>query len=143
MLSTMPRFTSRLHAPGALALALLVTGCAAASATHVAREAETRQDYDFAIVQYTKALRQHPDDIDARVGLDRAKLRASQDHLARARRLAAGAKLDQAPVEYQVAAELNPSNPDIDAELNTTRHQLQAKVAVAHEGKTELQNIVE
>ncbi len=143
MLSTMPRATNRLPAAGALALALLVTGCAAASATHVAREAETRQDYDLAIVQYTKALRQHPDDIDARVGLDRAKLRASQDHLARARRLAAGAKLDQALVEYEVAAELNPSNPDIDAELNTTRHALQAKVAGAHEGKTELQNIIE
>jgi general secretion pathway protein D len=130
-------------AAAALALALLVTGCAAATATRVAREAETRQDYDLAIVQYTKALRQHPDDINARVGLDRAKLRASQDHFARARRLAATAKLDQALVEYEVSAELNPSNPDIDTELNTTRHELQAKVAVAHEGKTELQNIIE
>jgi general secretion pathway protein D len=140
----MPRATNRLPAAGVLALALLVTGCAAASsATRVAREAETRQDYDLAIVQYTKALRQHPDDINARVGLDRAKLRASQDHFARARRLAATAKLDQALVEYEVAAELNPSNSDIDAALNTTRHALQAKVAVAHEGKTELQNIIE
>jgi general secretion pathway protein D len=139
----MPRATDRLRAAGVLALALLVTGCAAASATRVAREAETRQDYDLAIVQYTKALRQHPDDIDARGGLDRAKLRASQDHFARARRLAATGKLDQALVEYEVAAELNPSNPDIDTELNAARHALQAKVAVAHEGKTELQNIVE
>ena len=46
-------------------------------------------------------------------------------------------------MEYEVAAELNPTNPDIDSELNTTRHQLQAKVAVAREGKTELQNIIE
>ena len=143
MLSLIPRATNRLPALGALALAVLLTGCAAATATRIAHEAETRQDYDLAIVQYTKALHLHPDDVNARVGLERAKLRASQDHFARARRFVATGKLDQALVEYEVAAELNPSNPDIDTELNTTRHGLQAKVAVAREGKTELQSIIE
>src|SRR5216684_936087 len=126
MLSLMPRAVNAGPAPIAaattLTFALLLAGCAAATATRVAREAETRQDYDLAVVQYTKALRIHPDDTNARVGLERAKLRASQDHFARARRLVATGKLDQALVEYEVAAELNPTSPDIDAELNTTRH---------------------
>jgi general secretion pathway protein D len=120
-----------------------LAGCAAATASRQAREAETRQDYDFAIVQYTRALRLHPDDVNARVGLDRAKLRSSQDHFVRARRLAATGKLDEALVEYEVAVELNPGNPDIDSELKSTRNELRAKVAVDREGKSELQNVIE
>src|SRR5205823_6759136 len=59
------------------------------------------------------------------------------------RRLAATSKLDQALVEYELAGELNPSNGDIDQELRATRNKLRAKVAVAREGKTELQTIIE
>ncbi len=38
------------------------------------------QNYDIAVAEYTKLLRENPDNRDARQGLDRAKLRASQDH---------------------------------------------------------------
>src|SRR5205807_9142603 len=75
--------------------------------------------------------------------LDRTKLRASLDHFTRARRFAATGKLDQALVEYEVASELNPTNGEIDEELRATRNKLRAKIAVAREGKTELQTIIE
>ena len=42
-----------------------------------------------------------------------------------------------------MAAELNPSNGDVDDELLATRNKLRAKIAIAREGKTELQTIVE
>ena len=77
------------------------------------------------------------------MSLERAKLRASQDHFARGRRLEATGKLDQALVEYELAAELNPTSGDIDQALRTTRNALRAKVAVAREGKTELQTLIE
>ena len=57
----------------------------------IAREAETRQDYDSAVAEYTKVLREDPNNKDARFALERAKIRASQDHFARGRRLAATA----------------------------------------------------
>ena len=142
-----------LHLPGtdlsrrslaAFAFVCLTTGaCATSGAMHRASEAEQRQNYDLAVVEYAKALRLKPDDGNARAALERSKLRASQDHFSRARRLAATGKLDQALVEYQVAAELNPSNGDLDQELQATRNKLRAKVAVAREGKTELQTLVE
>ncbi len=47
---------------------------------HRGSEAERTQDYDLAVVEYTQALRANPEDNDARVSLERAKLRASQDH---------------------------------------------------------------
>src|SRR5437773_2723617 len=126
-----------------LALCLLAAGCASSGALRRGRDAEQRRDYDVAVVEYTKAVRLHPDDANARLALDRAKLRASQDHFARGRRLAARGRLDQALVELEVAGELNPGDGDVDDELRATRNKLRAKVAVAREGKTELQTIIE
>jgi general secretion pathway protein D len=104
---------------------------------------EYRQDYDRAVVEYTKALRLNPDSGDARQGLQRAKIRAAEDHLIRARRLAALNKLDEAAVEYGVAADLNPASSVIDDELKATRAKLRTRVAVSHEGKTELQTLID
>ncbi|HXD73792.1 MAG TPA: secretin N-terminal domain-containing protein [Vicinamibacterales bacterium] len=137
-----PRINAALTA-AALLLALVVAGCAAATASRAGREAEFRQDYDRAVIEYTKALRLNPNDAGARDGLQRSKTRASEDHLSRARRLAAVNKLDEAVVEYGVAAELNPTSSVIDDEMKTTRNKLRARVAVAREGKTELQTLVE
>src|SRR5438046_4320765 len=126
-----------------LALCLLAAGCASSGALRRGRDAEQRRDYDVAVVEYTKAVRLHPDDANGRLALDRAKLRASQDHFARGRRLAATGRLEQALVALEVASELNPGDGDVDDERRATRNKLRAKVAVAREGKTELQTIIE
>jgi general secretion pathway protein D len=126
-----------------LAVCLFGAGCAASSALRRGGDAEHRQDYDLALVEYAKALRLRPDDGNTRAALERSKLRASQDHFTRGRRLAATGKLDQALVEYEVASELNPSNGDLDEQLRATRNKLRAKIAVAREGKTELQTLIE
>jgi len=126
-----------------LALCLLAAGCAASGALRRGSDAEHRQDYDLAVVEYAKALRLRPDDGNTRAALERSKLRASQDHFNRGRRLSATGKFDQALVEYQVAAELNPSNGDLDQELIATRAKLRARIAVAREGKTELQTLID
>src|SRR5438093_1972216 len=146
MLSARPPVPDRLRRRGPAVLAvvcLFAGGCAATGALHRGESAEHRQDYDVAVVEYTKALRLRPNDTAVRVALDRAKLRASQEHFMRGRRLVATGKLDQALVEYELAAELNPTNGDVDEELRSTRNKLRAKVAVAREGKTELQTIIE
>ena len=130
-------------AAGSLLLALAGAGCAASTATRLAHDAEFRQDYDRAVVEYTKALRLSPNDATAREGLQRARARAAEDHLQRARRLAGVSKLDEAVIEYGVAAELNPASTVIDEELKATRNKLRTRVAVAREGKTELQTLID
>jgi len=122
---------------------VLTASCATSGALNRGRQAESRQDYDLAVVEFTKALRLSPDDIEARVSLERAKLRASQDHFTSGRRFDATGKLDQALAEYELAAELNPTSGDIDQELRTVRNKLRTKVAVAREGKTELQTLID
>ncbi len=134
---------SRAACAAALILCLAAAGCAAATAFRHGREAEQRQDYDRAVVEYTKALHLRPDDTGARLALERAKLRASQDHFQRGRHLASVGKYDQALVEYQLAAELNPTSADVDEQLRETRNKLRAKVAVSREGKTELETLIQ
>jgi general secretion pathway protein D len=123
--------------------ALVVSGCAHSAALRRAEEAEVRQDHDRAVAEYNSILRKHPDDTTARVGLERAKLRASTDHFLRGRRLSAIGRYEEALVEYELAAELNPGSQDLDQALRETRTQLRTRIAVAREGKTELQTIVE
>ncbi len=44
---------------------------------------------------------------------------------------------------YELALELNPTSADIEEALRSVRTQLRTKVAVAREGKTELQTLIE
>lgn len=127
----------------ALVILFTLAGCATTGVLRNARRAEDRQDYDLAVVEYTRALQLDPDNVDARTGLQRAKLRAAQDHFARARRFAALGRLDEAVVEYQLAAELNPANGEIAEELRATQNLIRTKVAVSRDGKTELEALVD
>ena len=128
----------------ALALLLLtLTGCATAQALRQGRQAEFLQEYDRAIVEYTKVLREDPDNRDARQGLDRVKVRSAIEHFTRGRRLAQSGRLEDALVELQIAAELNPASGDVEDLLGTVRSQLRNKVAVSREGRTELESLIE
>ena len=132
-------------ARAALVLAVLVTLTSCASSTgsmRVASDAEATRNYDLAVAEYTKLVRSKPTDRNAQQGLERAKLRAAQDHFTRARRFAATGRLEDALVEYQLAAELNPSDGDINLELQDTRRQLRAKIAIREEGKTRLESLI-
>ena len=127
----------------ALALTTALAGCATTASLRSGERAELAQDYDRAVAEYTATLKKHPNDRTTQLALDRAKLRASQDHFARARRLEASSKLDEALVELQIAAELNPGNADIDDALRAVRTQLRTKVLVAREGKTQLETLID
>ena len=107
----------------ALAASLFLTGCAAGTTLGSGERAERAQDYDLAVVEYTKAVRANPDDRTARLALDRARIRAAQDHYFRGRRLAAEERHEDALVEFQLAAELNPVSGDIHEALRDARRK--------------------
>jgi hypothetical protein len=78
MSSGLPRRVERRRAwvAGIWLLALVAgaaaSGCATSGAIHAGQQAEKLQDYDRAVVEYTKALRADPTNIEARRSLDRA-----------------------------------------------------------------------
>src|SRR5687768_8975186 len=125
----------------ALLVATLVS-CASTGSIRVARNAEASQNYDIAVAEYSKLLRDNPDSREARQGLERARLRASQDHFTKARRLTSTGSLDAALVEYRLAAELNPANANFERKLRDTRTQLRAKIAIREDGQTRLESLI-
>jgi general secretion pathway protein D len=127
----------------ALAVVTTLSGCVTSAALRDARRAEERQDYDVAVVEYTRAIQRDPDNVNARTGLQRARLRASQDHFTRARRHVANRRLEEAVAEYKLAAELNPDSRAIADELAQSQNQLRAQVVISRDGKTELEALVE
>src|ERR1700752_3950472 len=105
-------------------------------------QAETAGNYDLAVVEYTKAVRTNPNDTNARLALDRAKIRAAQEHAFRARALAGAERYEDALVEYQLASELNPTDATVDEALRDIRQKLRTKIAVTRNGKTELESLI-
>ncbi len=88
-------------------------------------------------------LRNEPDNRAARQALERARLRSSAAHYARGRRFSAGGRLDEAMVELQLAAELNPNDKNVEEALDSIRTQLRTRIAVARGGKTGLETLIE
>jgi general secretion pathway protein D len=123
--------------------AVLSSGCATTAALRAGERAEQLQDYDRAVVEYTKAAKANPNDFTTRLALDRAKMRASQEHAFRGRRFATAERYEEAVLEYQIAAELNPTDVQVEAGLRDARQKLRTKDALSRGGKTELQQIIE
>jgi general secretion pathway protein D len=131
-----------------LAIALLVAvvplaGCATTHAGMTAGTAAERQeDYDRAVLEFSKVVRERPDDLDARLALERASLRAAQAHYERGRRLDERSHYAGAVVEYQIAADLNPTSGAIADALRATRLKVRAGLAARPEGVTELESLI-
>ena len=131
---------------GGLAVCLIAAvayGCATSSELRAGERAEQAKDFDRAVVEYTAAVREKPDDQNARGALQRARLRASQQHFFAGRRLAAEDQFERALVEYQLANELNPTDAVVEAALRDTRQRLRTKIAVSRGGHTELESLVD
>jgi general secretion pathway protein D len=123
--------------------ATLAASCATTGGVRLGERAERAGDYDRAVVEFTRAVRQKPDDRRARMGLERVRVRAAQDHFFRGRRLAGAERYEEAVMEFQIATELNPTDAMAEAALRDTRQRLRTKVAVSRGGKTELQTLIE
>ena len=126
----------------ALLAMLLLAGCAT-GARDRARSAEQAENFDEAVVEYTRALQDRPGDRALRRALERAKLRAAQRHYTRGRRYASLGDYDEALIEYQIAVELNPASGDIQDAHRVTRRAVQTRLAAREAGQTELESLVE
>jgi general secretion pathway protein D len=106
-----------------LLVALLLPGlaCATSSAFRSGEKAERLQDYDRAVMEYSRAVQQHPDNVQYVRALGRAKLRASTAHANMARRLAGRGLYKDALDEYHLALDLNPGDAELAQEVRDLR----------------------
>jgi general secretion pathway protein D len=127
------RLSRRLVALIGGAAILAASGCASGSLDR-AKEADELHEYDVAVAQYTKAVREHPDSQAARLGLETARLRASDAHYVRGERLSSQGRVDDAIVELQIATDLNPTNADAAKALREARTAQREKLTKEAEG---------
>jgi general secretion pathway protein D len=133
----------RAAAAVAILCAVMTGSACAGGALRRAQQAESLQDFDLAVARYTVIAREHPENRDAQLGLERAKLRASQAHFARGRRLASQGRYEDAVLELQLAAELNPSDGEAEKQLRAVRQTIRAETAAAPSGPTALETLLE
>jgi general secretion pathway protein D len=105
---------------------LALLGCATSGAFRAGERAEGRQDYDRAVIEYGKAVKLDPDNAQYRKSLERARLRAAQDHTFAARRLSGRGLLKEALDEYRLALDLDPASSVVAGEIKATEARRQA-----------------
>lgn len=103
---------------GASVLALMMIGCAGGSeAYREGRKAELRKDYDTALVNFDKAVQNHPDNAQYLLHQTLARNEASLYHLKRGQQLLKSNQSKQAEGEFEKAVSIDPSNMAAAQEL--------------------------
>ena len=103
-------------------------GCNAAKSAFSDGQNQAKQrNWDAAVVHYTRAAREDPDNIEYRMALERALREASKFHVQEARKFLASEDLEQAIEEFTLANQLDPSNQFAQQELVDARQALAAR----------------
>jgi len=111
-----------------LGLGLLgLSGCAAKSAFKKGQSEARRGNWDAAVVHYTRATQEAPENIEYRMALQNALSEVSATHLKKGRQHLAAEELEQAIGEFEKAAALDPSNQYAQDLLKSTRNKLRQR----------------
>jgi general secretion pathway protein D len=101
----------------AVAVALLVSGCAAGQAFRRGDQAMKEGNLDQAVEYYRAAVQADQENPNYRIALERASLAASRSHFDRAKEFEAQDQLDAARSEYRLASEYDPTNRQAAAKV--------------------------
>ncbi len=111
---------------GLLALSAALGACVTPGAFRDGERAERAQQYDRAVLEYSKAVQAHPDNLNFKRSLERARLRASENHANLGRRFAARGQYKEAADEFRLALDLNPGATSLVAEMQRAEAARQA-----------------
>ena len=110
-------------------VAIVAAGCAAQKAYNRAEKEGRRENWDKAVLEYSRALSLDPGNARYGVALERAKLKSSADHFERGKRYASASQWELAVAELQQALLLHPGNEHARVELQRAMRQLRAQQA--------------
>lgn len=121
-----------------LAVAFSV-GCAAQRAYRDAERDARRENWDAAVLGYSKAAALDPGNTRYGVALERAKLKASAQHFQKGKRYALGQQWELAAAEFQHTLLLNPGNQHAQTELERALVQVRRRT----DGPSEMERLQE
>ncbi|HUJ83783.1 MAG TPA: cohesin domain-containing protein [Candidatus Acidoferrales bacterium] len=109
---------------------VLLTGCPKGDPNyHAGRNAEDIQDYDTALVEYQRALRADPSNLEYKVKVAHLKFIDAQFHVDQGKKALDRGDLQTALAEYQKAQTIDPSNATAQQQVQHTMELLAAKSA--------------
>ncbi len=109
-----------------VAIVLPFAGESAKSLYLKGKDAEARQNYEQAYDFYKAAYGQKPQDLDYRSAYERLRFLAGASHVHRGQLLREAGQLDTALVEFQKAAEIDPSSFIAQQEVKRTKEMIEA-----------------
>jgi len=112
---------------GVLLILALSVGCAAQKAYTRADREMRRENFDKAVLEYSKALAMDPGNTHYSVALERAKLRSSAKHFMKAQRYHSASQYELAIAEYQQTLLLNPGNEFAQNEMRKAMRELRIR----------------
>jgi general secretion pathway protein D len=115
-----------------LVLAVL-PGCAAQKAFKAGQREARRQNYDLAVLSYSKAAAMDPANARYTVALARAKVNSSHQHFQRGKRLLAADQYEEAIAEFQQVVLLDPGHQYASNELRRAVEAMQQRDALPSE----------
>jgi general secretion pathway protein D len=131
-----PVFRASLLALLALALGIGPLGCTAgSSAFGRGKSAAQRGEWDAAVVHYTRAVNENPENIEYRMALERSLVEAGAYHVQQAQKKLAAEDLDGAQQELEAAISLDPSNKYAQSILDETKARIKERDATREEAQ--------
>ncbi|HUD71945.1 MAG TPA: secretin N-terminal domain-containing protein, partial [Dongiaceae bacterium] len=109
----------------ALLLALQATGCVTQQAYREGERAMKSQNYDTAVVNFSRALAEKPDETRYKVALLRARTRAAQEHFMKGTEYKKAGLIEEAISEFQHAVYLDQSHQFAANELQKSLSEWQ------------------
>ena len=95
----------------------LLISCASSSAFRNGETALKNQNWDVAVAEYSRAMAQDPNNAEIKLKLGMAKMFAARAHYEEAVKMEESGKIQQAIMELEVSADLDPDNQATAREL--------------------------
>ena len=118
----------------AAALVLVVAslvGCGAGKAFKLADQAARVGDWETAVRYYEQAVEADPNSAEYKIALERARLAASREHLAKASDLEGKGDLEGAIAEYRRVTDFDPANRRAAAKVSALEQTLRDRIEAA------------
>ncbi len=118
--------TKKLVGVGGLLLSLLALlgGCTTYRYSRRASDAMATENWDKAVYYYLEALARDPENMHIKMALQRARLKASEDHFRRGMQFKGAGELTRAQAELELAVQLDPTHQYAEVELAKVRKDL-------------------
>ena len=107
------------------------------------KNAEARQNYEQAYDFYKKAYDQTPQDVSYRSAYERLRFLAGASHVHRGQLLREAGRLQEAMVEFQKAAEIDPCSAIAKQEIKVTQQIIDSANAPAPQASAPAPNILQ